>query len=84
MPECGAADHTVPHIFSCTTRPTDLCPVDLWERPREVARFIFFLPFLAHLPAHAPTPIYPEPPPDALARTAVSNNNNLQLRIVLI
>ena len=64
-PECGAADHTVPHIFDCASRPTDLCPADLWERPREAARFISSLPTLAHLPALSPTPPLPEPLPDA-------------------
>ena len=34
--------------------PTDLCPADLWERPREVARFISYLPSLAHFPALSP------------------------------
>ena len=50
-PECNTAEHTVPHLFSCTAHPTDLCPADLWERPREVAVFISSLPSFDHLPA---------------------------------
>ena len=84
MPECGAADHTVPHFFDCATRPTDLCPADLWERPRKVARFISSLPYFTHLPAlPRPPGATSERPLSALARTGISNNN-LQLRIVLI
>ena len=61
-PECGVADHSVPHLFSCAARPTDLRPIDLWERPREMAAFLLSLPSFAHLPALPPPP--PEPPPE--------------------
>ena len=61
-PECGTEDHSVPHLFTCPARPTDLCPADLWRRPREVAHFLSTLPSFAHLPALPPPP--PEPPPD--------------------
>ena len=30
-PECGISDHSVPHLFACPARPTDLRPADLWE-----------------------------------------------------
>ena len=61
-PECGTTDHTVQHLFRCSAHPTNLCPADLWERPREVAHFISSLPSFVHLPALPPPP--PEPPPD--------------------
>ena len=66
-PECTEPDstetydHTVRHLFSCRSHPTDLRPVDLWERPCEVAHFISALPSFAHLPPLPPPP--PEPPP---------------------
>ena len=63
-PECSAEDHTVLHLFSCAAHPTDLCPTDLWERPREVAPFLSSLPTFAHLPALPPPPPEPPPPPD--------------------
>ena len=63
-PGCSAEDHTVLHLFSCAAHPTDLCPTDLWERPREVATFLSSLPTFAHLPALPPPPPEPPPPPD--------------------
>ena len=66
-PECSGDenteqfDHTVRHLFSCQTHPTDLRPVDLWDRPCEVANFISTLPSFSHLPPLPPPP--PEPPP---------------------
>ena len=59
-PQCNQAPHTVPHIFSCPSRPVSLTPVDLWVRPRAVAEeLLSFPPF--DLPPLARPP--PEPPP---------------------
>ena len=67
-PECDSAEHSVQHLFTCAAHPTDLCPADLWERPREVAGFISSLPSFAHLPNLPPPPPEPlsgpPPPPE--------------------
>ena len=34
-PECVDPCHSVPHLFSCPARPTDLSVGDMWERPLE-------------------------------------------------
>ena len=56
-PECADPCHSVPHLFSCPARPTDLSMGDMWERPMEVARFLLSVP---------PPP--PEPPPSPRPR----------------
>ena len=61
-PGCDTADHTVQYLFSCTTYPTDLCPADLWMRPRELASFLPSVPSFVHLPVLPPPP--PEPTPE--------------------
>ena len=39
-PECGVSPHDTNHLFACTANPTLLTPLDLWERPVEVAAFL--------------------------------------------
>ena len=39
-PDCGETPHDVHHLFACTSHPTDLAPLDLWEHPKEVATFL--------------------------------------------
>ena len=39
-PCCRQADHTTQHLFSCPEHPTDLSPLDLWQRPDEAATFL--------------------------------------------
>jgi hypothetical protein len=48
-PECGRAQHTVEHLFKCRSHPTDLRPVDLWARPREVADYLTTTPSFSDL-----------------------------------
>ena len=71
-PECQSSTDSVAHIFSCPSHPTNLTPMDLWRRPREVALFLSSLQAFSHLPAIAPLPPPrqrlrrrppPEPPP---------------------
>ena len=64
-PDCGAADHTVPHIFSCPSHPTRLSPRSLWTKPVEAATFLLTLPSFSDLPPLVPPrpPPPPEPPP---------------------
>ena len=59
-PSCGVEPQTVPHLFSCSSHPTSLSPVDLWDRPGLVSDFISSLPFF-NLPSLPRPP--PEPPP---------------------
>merc|ERR1712074_130121 len=63
-PQCNQAPHTVPHIFSCPSRPVSLTPLDLWVRPRAVAEELlsfppFDLPPLARPPPETPPPLPP-------------------------
>ena len=60
-PSCGLAPHTTVHVFSCSSHPTPLTELDLWERPRLASEFLSSLPFF-DLPSLPPPP--PEPPPD--------------------
>lgn len=39
-PDCGATPHDVVHIFNCPRNPTRLQPIDLWNRPKDVATFL--------------------------------------------
>ena len=55
-PECTDPCHSVPHLFSCPARPTDLSVGDMWERPLEVARFLLSVPSFSHLPELPPSP----------------------------
>ena len=59
-PCCRQVDHTVQHVFECPEYPTDLSPLDLWQRPVGAARFLRTLPFF-DLPEEQGPP--PEPPP---------------------
>ena len=73
-PECADPCHSVPHLFSCPARPTNLSVGDMWERPLEVARFLLSVPSFSHLPELPPPP--PEPPPPHVPGGGISNNNN--------
>ena len=37
-PSCGMAAHTTSHVFHCQAHPTNLSPLDLWERPVTFSR----------------------------------------------
>ena len=39
-PNCSNAVHTTEHLFNCNSKPTDLRPIDLWKKPKEVAQFL--------------------------------------------
>ena len=39
-PKCHDSPHDTIHLFNCRADPTTLTPVDLWERPAEVAQFL--------------------------------------------
>jgi hypothetical protein len=43
-PSCGSIPHDVHHVFNCRVNPTNLNPVDLWQNPVEVARFLDLAP----------------------------------------
>ena len=64
-PECESGVHTVAHLFACPAHPTSLTPLDLWQRPIEVARFLRGMTAFAELPPLDPPvpPPPPEPPP---------------------
>ena len=57
-PECADFCHSVPHLFSCPARPTDLSEGDMWERPLDVSHFFLSVPF-SHLPKILPPPPRP-------------------------
>ena len=40
-PNCEESPHDTQHIFNCKENPTDLTPMDMWTRPKLVARFLF-------------------------------------------
>ena len=61
--ECTDPCHSVPHLFSCPARPTDLSVGDMWERPLEVARFLLSVPSFSHFPEFPPPPSDPPPSP---------------------
>ena len=42
-PDCGIDPQDVPHLFNCTARPTDLLPVNLWDKPVKMIRELSFL-----------------------------------------
>jgi len=44
---CGVESHTTVHIFSCSSHPTSLAKLHLWERPRLASEFLWVLPFFA-------------------------------------
>jgi hypothetical protein len=62
-PGCHAFPHTTAHLFSCSSSPTALRPIDLWNRPLVAASFLSSLPSFAHLPPLVPPRPPPEPPP---------------------
>ena len=70
-PVCRSYPDSVGHLFDCPSNPTNLSPVDLWSRPRDVALFLSSLRAFSHLPAIPPLPPRqrqrrrppPEPPP---------------------
>ena len=39
-PLCKAPNHNVNHLFNCDKNPTHLSPLDLWNNPTEVAKFL--------------------------------------------
>ena len=39
-PLCKAPNHDVNHLFNCDKNPTHLSPLDLWNNPTEVAKFL--------------------------------------------
>ena len=43
-PDCRSTYHTVAHLFSCPTHPTDPAPGDMWTAPLQVAQFLAGLP----------------------------------------
>ena len=55
-PECADPGHSVPHLFSCPPRPTDISVEDMWERPLVVAHFLLSVPSFSHLPEIPPPP----------------------------
>ena len=55
-PSCGTAVHTTNHLFSCPSHPTNLTPLDLWERPAAVADFVARLPGFSLPPLERPPP----------------------------
>ena len=71
-PDCGAADHTVPHIFSCPSHPTRLSPRSLWTKPVEAATFLLTLPSFSDLPPLVP----PRPPPSSRASSSSSSSSS--------
>ena len=59
-PCCRQADHTTQHLFDCPEHPTDLVPLDLWQRPGEAVDFLITWPCFDRLHRERPPP---EPPP---------------------
>ena len=57
-PDCGAAEHSTPHLFSCPAQPTDLSPADLCLAPLEAAAFLASTPSFQDLP---PLPFLGQP-----------------------
>ena len=49
-PNCRSTDHTVAHLFSCPTHPTDLAPGDMWVPHLQLAQFVAELPQFCDLP----------------------------------
>ena len=43
-PDCRTTNHTVAHLFSCPSHPTDLAPGDMWVTPLQVAQFLAEFP----------------------------------------
>ena len=39
-PDCSLEEHTTPHLFECSAKPTDLTPWSLWESPVAAAEFL--------------------------------------------
>ena len=60
-PECADPCHSVPHLFSCPARPTDLSVGYMWERPLKVAHFL--LSVLSITFPRFPSPSRTSPPP---------------------
>ena len=72
-PECGADDHSTPHLFNCPSFPTQLQIRDLWLRPCRVAQHLSLIPSFSHVPsvrppARPPPLIRPPPEPPPLVR----------------
>ena len=63
-PHCGSHPHTTNHLFSCRSQPTNLRPIDLWNRPCKVALFLSSSPSFANLPTLDPPPPRPPAAPD--------------------
>ena len=58
-PSCVVEPLTIVHVFSCSSHPTPLIEMDLWERPRLASGFLSVFPFFC-------LPPLPPPPPDPL------------------
>ena len=59
-PSCGLAPHTTIHVFSCSSHPTPLTELDMWERPRLVSEFLSSLPIFDLPPLPPPEPPSPD------------------------
>ena len=60
-PCCRQAEHTTPHLFDCPEHPTELTPLDLWQRPGEAADFLSTWPCFDRLYRERPPPEPPQP-----------------------
>ena len=58
-PSCGVQPHTIIHVFSCSSLPTPLTKLDLWEHPRLASEILFDLPFFDLPPLPPPPPEQP-------------------------
>ena len=81
-PECADPCHSVPHLFICPARPTDLSVGDMWERPLEVARFLLSVLSLTFLSSPSPSRTSPliTAPAGALPTTTTSYLNLINLK----
>ena len=39
-PNCNLTPHDVIHLFNCPMKPTELKPIDLWNKPKKTALFL--------------------------------------------
>ena len=60
-PSCGVKPHTAVHVFSCSSHPTPMTEMELWERPRLTSEFLFGLLLIVILPPPPPPPTKPPP-----------------------
>ena len=55
-PECGGSAHTVSHLFSCPSHPTNLTVNDLWSKPWDASVFLSTHLAFNFLPSPGPPP----------------------------